>query len=357
MSSILIVGSGRVGRRIALDLRQIGGHQVTLADRTRPEHLPKDHRFIALDASEENALAAVLRNFQIVISACPHNLNPGIARASRQSGVHYFDLTESASSTAAIRTLAADADSAFVPQCGFAPGFIAVVSAHMVQQLDCVETLALRAGCVPQVRTNRLGYANMWSIEGVVHEYIQPCTAVENGRVVTLKPLEGLERLTIEGLEWEAFNTSGCVGSLCETFGQIPNIDYKTLRYPGHCELMRFLIHDLKFGREEQGLVRLLNDVLPVVHQDLMLLMVSVEGELKGRRAHRVFSRSYRGTGKEGETAIETMTSAGLCATVDLFLRGKLPQRGFVRQEDAKFEDYCRSPFAARLIAPSFSGS
>lgn len=350
MTSILVVGSGRVGRRIALNLQDIGGHEVALADRVRPTHVPESTKFVALDAANSAQLAETLKGFQIVISACPHYLSPGIARAAKESGAHYFDLTESVSATNAIRALAEGADTAFMPQCGFAPGFIGVVAAHLVRQLDRTETLALRAGCVPQVRENRLGYGNMWSTEGVVHEYIHPCEAMENGEIVRLRALEGLERVVCDGMEWEAFNTSGCVGSLCETFKDVANINYKTLRYPGHCELMRFLIDDMGFREREADLVALLNRSLPVVHQDLMVLIVSAEGLLEGRRVRKTFSRRYKGTGKEGETAIEVMTAAGICATVDLFIRGKLPQRGFVRQEEARFEEYILSPFAAPLV-------
>jgi saccharopine dehydrogenase-like NADP-dependent oxidoreductase len=310
-------------------------------------------RFIELDASNLERLAHAAQGFDIIISACPHYLNPGIASVAKDRGIHYFDLTESVSATNAIRALAEGADTALMPQCGFAPGFLGVLAAHLIRQLDCVETLELRAGCVPQVKDNRLGYGNMWSTEGVVHEYIYPCVAMENGEVVMLKALEGLERVVIDGMEWEAFNTSGCIGSLCETFtGKVSNINYKSLRYPGHCELMRFLLHDMGLRNREAELVAMLNRALPDVYHDLLLVMVAVEGDCGGRRTRKVFSRTYRGSGKEGETAVEIMTAAGICAAVDLFIRGKLPQRGFIRQEEADFNEYIKSPFAAPLWTP-----
>ncbi|CAH2404597.1 saccharopine dehydrogenase family protein [Mesorhizobium escarrei] len=351
MASVLVVGAGKVGRRVAANLKNVGGHQVTVTDRVRSPYLGEDMMFRHVDASDLRALGEVMSEHDIVVSASPHYLNLGIARVAKERRVHYFDLTESAVAANAIRALAVDAETVFMPQCGFAPGFLCVVAGHLVRQLERVESLELRAGCVPQNKANRLGYGVMWSTEGVVHEYIHPCQAIENGKLVELKPMEGLERRVIDGAEWEAFNTSGCIGSLCETFGEtVPNLNYKSMRYPGHCELMRFLLEDLRFKDREKDLVDLLNRALPDVYDDLLVMQVAVEGDVKGRRTRRVFSQAYQGTGREGETAVEIMTAAGICAVIDMFLRGKLPQRGFVKQEEADFIEFANSPFAAPLL-------
>jgi saccharopine dehydrogenase-like NADP-dependent oxidoreductase len=351
MASILVVGAGKVGRRIAANFGRDEVHDVVVADLAQPPGLGSGVRFVQVDAAEESALGAVVKGQDIVVSAAPHYLNPAIAAVAREHRAHYFDLTESSAAASAIRRLAAGAETVLMPQCGFAPGFLGVVAAHLIRQLEKAETVDLRAGCVPQVRTNRLGYGNMWSTDGVVHEYVRPCEALENGRRVELRPMEGLERLTVDGAEWEAFSTSGCIGSLCETFeGVVPNLNYKSIRYPGHCELMRFLLEDLRFREREQDLVGMLNGALPDVYDDLLLIVVAVEGYVSARRTRRVFTQSYRGTGREGETAVETMTAAGACATIDLFLKGKLPQRGFVRQEEADLREYAKSSYAAPLM-------
>jgi saccharopine dehydrogenase-like NADP-dependent oxidoreductase len=351
MPSILVVGAGKVGRRIAANFGRGGGHHVVMADQVRSPSVGSDITFLQVDAADQGGLGAIVKGKDIVVSAAPHYLNPGIAAVAKEHHAHYFDLTESSAAANAIRGLAAGAETVLMPQCGFAPGFLCVVAAHLIRQMEKVETVELRAGCVPQVKTNRLGYGNMWSTDGVVHEYISPCEALENGRRVEVRPMEGVERLTVGGAEWEAFNTSGCIGSLCETFeGVVPNLNYKSIRYPGHCELMRFMLEDLRFRDREQDLVGILNGALPDVYDDLLLIVVAVEGYVRGRRTRKVFTQSYRGTGKEGETAVETMTAAGACAMIDLFLQGNLPQRGFVRQEEADLRDYAKSSFAAPLL-------
>ena len=352
MTKVLVVGSGKIGRRVASNLATIARHDVTLAGRARPPVLPPGALFVNIDASDRAQMAQVAKKFDLIVNACPHYLNLGIATVAKDVGAHYFDLSESATATNAIRELAKGAKTVLMPQCGFAPGFMGVIASHLIKQMDSADTVELRVGCVPQVKSNRLGYGKMWSTEGVVHEYMHSCLALENGRVVELKPLEGLERVVVDGMEWEAFNTSGCIGSLCETFaGKITNLNFKSMRYPGHCELIRFLVHDLRFSEREEELVSLLNRALADVYDDLLVIVVAVEGGMKGRRTRKVFSKTYRGTGKEGETAVEIATAAGICATIDLFLRMGLPQSGFVKQEEANYVEYMKSPFAAPLAA------
>jgi saccharopine dehydrogenase-like NADP-dependent oxidoreductase len=188
----------------------------------------------------------------------------------------------------------------------------------------------------------------MWSIDGVVHEYCQPCDALRRGELVQIAPMADLERLVIGAIELEAFNTSGGLGTLPETYkGRIQSLDYKSIRYPGHCDLMQFLLDDLRFSDRPDELRDLLLRNLPISLQDLIALQVVAIGERDGRREQICASQLFTHQDKVGGTAIEDTTASAICVMVDLFVTGKLPQSGFVRQEQAKLADFLASPFAA----------
>ncbi len=348
MVRIIVVGTGKVGRSIVRKLGADGRFEVIALDIRLPPTLTGASSMVKVDVSDPTAIGRVLRTGDMVVSACPFYLNAGIAQAARAANCHYFDLTESVSSTRAVKACAEGASTAFVPQCGIAPGYICVLANDLAKRFQSIERLSLRAGCVPVNPVNRLKYNVMWSIDGVVHEYCEPCDAIRGGQRVSLSPMEDLERLVIGGIELEAFNTSGALGTLTETYqGRLKTLDYKSIRYPGHAELMSFLIEDLRFGDRQEELRDLLLAHLPISLQDLIALQVVAVGERNGQREQITASQLFRFKEGEGGTAIEDTTASAMCVMVDLLVRGKLPQRGFVRQEDATLADFLESPFAA----------
>ncbi len=131
----------------------------------------------------------------------------------------------------------------FMPQCGLAPGAINIVGGSLASSLDTVRSVEMRVGALPQFASNQMKYYLSWSTAGLLNEYCQPGEALHDGRRITTLPLDGSERLTIDGVEYEAFNTSGGVATMCETFaGKVGELNYKTMRYPGHRDLMKFLL-------------------------------------------------------------------------------------------------------------------
>ena len=147
-------------------------------------------------------------------------LPPGHAgrhRQAREAGCHYFDLTEDVAATRAIKQLAEGASTAFMPQCGLAPGFIGIVAHHLAQGFDTLHEVKMRVGALPAFPTNALKYNLTWSVDGLINEYCHPCEAIRGGKNIEVLPLEGLEHFSLDGTEYEAFNTSGGLGTLCET--------------------------------------------------------------------------------------------------------------------------------------------
>jgi saccharopine dehydrogenase-like NADP-dependent oxidoreductase len=159
-----------------------------------------------------------------------------------------------------------------------------------------------------------------------------------------LLPLEGLEVFSFDGIDYEAFNTSGGIGTLFESLeSRVENLNYKTVRYPGHRDVIQLLLHDLGLREDRETLHRIFERSIPETDQDVVIMFVSAIGEQGGRLRQRTFSVKIYGD--ERHSAIQTCTSAGLCAMVDLFIAGKLPQSGLVRQEDCRLRDLLANRF------------
>ena len=363
---IAIMGAGKIGGAIARMLAHSGDYEITVLD-INPKALASLSKIPrvstqCIEASGSAALSERLKPFDAVLSACAFDLNIMIAEAALKAGSSYFDLTEDVATTGAIRELAEQAveGQIFMPQCGLAPGFVGILAADMVKRFDSVDSVQMRVGALPQYPVNRLKYNLSWSTEGLINEYCNPCDAIENGSPVKLMPLEGLEQLMVDGVEYETFNTSGGLGTLCETLtGRVKELNYKTLRYPGHRELMMFLLHDLGLGApEKRGVLKsLLEENLPFTHQDNVIIDVTVSGRSEGRLSQITETRRVMHCDLYGEhwTAIQLATSSGVCAVVDLFFEEALPARGFVKQEQVDLNTFLRNRFGFHFETPDRS--
>ena len=351
---VAVLGAGQIGPVIARMLAE-QGHDVTLADASKPQldHAASDlYRIEVLDAADLDAVKALLSPRNLVVSACPYFLNAGIASAAVETWTHYFDLTEDLATTGYIKEIAAGAEVALVPQCGLAPGFICVLGADMASRFDTAKSVKLRVGALPRYPTNVLRYNVTWSIDGLINEYCNPCEIVSDGNPMLVPALEGLESVMIDGVAYEAFNTSGGLGTLTETLaGRVRNLSYKTLRYPGHAEVMKLLLRGLELANDKDTMRRILNNAAPFTRWDVVVIFVTGIGEKNGRMEEESIVLRYDGTPELG--AIQLTTAAGCVAMVELFLANKLPQKGFVRQEDAKLADFLSTKAGLRLTEKS----
>ena len=358
MRKITIAGAGRIGSAIAALLSDTTDYEVTVADAS-PAALANLKagpyvRRVMLDLTDPLALRAALSGQFAVLSAAPFHLTTSIAEAAVDLGVNYLDLTEDVASTRRVRELAATARSALIPQCGLAPGFVSIVAADLCRRFDSLHSVRMRVGALPQFPSNALNYNLTWSTDGVINEYCEPCEAIVEGVLRQVPPLAEHEEFSLDGVTYEAFNTSGGLGTLCETLqGRVTNLNYKTIRYPGHAAIMKMLINDLRLRDRRHVLKDLLENALPVTLQDVVIVFVTVSGQREGRLmqesyAHKVYSRVI-GEGKRGvlRSAIQITTAAGICTALDLLVDGKLPQRGFIRQEDIALGDFLANRFGS----------
>ncbi|MBZ8138422.1 saccharopine dehydrogenase [Rubrivivax gelatinosus] len=350
---VTLLGAGHIGQTIARLLSASGDYELTVVDRDAAplatlQGLPLATR--VADTGDDAALLALLRGQDAVINALPYYLATRVATQAREARCHYFDLTEDVAATRAIKALAEGAGTAFMPQCGLAPGFIGIVAHHLAQSFDALHELKMRVGALPAFPTNALKYNLTWSVDGLINEYCHPCEAIRDGRPTEVLALEGLEHFSLDGTEYEAFNTSGGLGTLCETWaGRVQTLDYKSVRYPGHRALMKLLLEELLLKHDQGTLKDIMRRAIPSTMQDVVLVFVTASGMRGGALVQEVFARKIFAERAPGQptSAIQITTAAGICAAVDLFREGRLPQQGFVRQEQVALPDFLANRFGA----------
>ena len=337
---VTVLGLGKVGSLVGTLLTR-SGFAVVGIDANAPEKRLFDVR--VQDVADLDAVKSALVGADAVVSCLPFHLNAGVARIAHTLGKHYFDLTEDVATTNAIREMSGTAKGVMAPQCGLAPGFIGIVGADLARRFDSLRSIELRVGALPQHPRGKLGYALNWSPEGVINEYVNDCEVIRNGHQQKVPALEGLEMILVNGLVLESFTTSGGLGTMCETYlGQVQELNYKTMRYPGHCELMRFLLNELHLRDQRELANKLLRNALPAVAEDVVFVHAAVEGQKEGRLSREEFVRAYPAMQLDGESwrAISWTTAASLCAVVEMVAEGALPARGFIKQEEVPFDKF-----------------
>ncbi|MES2363128.1 MAG: saccharopine dehydrogenase family protein [Pseudomonadota bacterium] len=354
MKKIMVVGAGKIGATIATLLGTAGDYAVTVVDAS-PAALAGIKagprlQLQTLDVTNPVALRAALKGQFAVLSAAPFHLSTAIAEAAVAGKAHYLDLTEDVASTRRVKELAAGAQSALIPQCGLAPGFVSIVAADLCRRFDSLYSVRMRVGALPQFPSNALNYNLTWSTDGVINEYCEPCEAIVEGVLRQVPPLAEHEEFSLDGVTYEAFNTSGGLGTLCETLlGKVRQLNYKTIRYPGHAAIMKALLNDLRL-RERRGVLKdILENALPTTTQDVVIVFVTVSGQREGRLtqetyAHKVYSQVVDGALR---SAIQITTAAGICTVLDLLANGGLPAQGFVRQEEIALADFLANRFGS----------
>jgi len=356
MHQVMVIGAGKIGSLITVLLCHSNDYTVHLAD--MHQKIPYERRlkdlknfnYVMIDATDMNALSSYVKKNHIttIISSLPFYYNATIATIAAENQIHYFDLTEDVTTTKTVIEISKNASSAFVPQCGLAPGFISIVSHDLMKHFPSLDTVKMRVGALPINISNALQYSLTWSTDGLINEYGNPCYAIENGQLVTLQPLEGLEEIKVDGLTYEAFNTSGGIGSLAETYyGKVKHISYKTIRYPGHCEKIKFLMNDMKLNSERETLKHIFERAIPKTYQDVVLVYVSVTGTKDDHYIEENYVKKFysKKIGSHRWSAIQLTTASNLCCVVDIVLNNPSQYRGFIRQEQFSLEDILNNRF------------
>jgi saccharopine dehydrogenase-like NADP-dependent oxidoreductase len=357
MTEVLVLGAGKIGALISGLLAESGSYRVQLAD-SEPgvaQSVAAAHALDSivpfdLDAGDKEALTRHVREHKPValVSSLPYFCNLIVAEVARAEGAHYFDLTEDVAVTEQVRSIAEGASTAFVPQCGLAPGFISIAANELIQHFDKLRAVKLRVGALPQHPNNVLKYSLTWSTDGVINEYGNLCKAIVDGEEVDVLPLEGLESIEIDGKKYEAFNTSGGLGSLAETYGdRVNTMNYKTIRYPGHCEQMRLLMNGLKLNHDRGTLKRILENAVPQTLQDVVIIYAAVNGMQDGELREENYVNKIYPQVVAGRlwSAIQITTAAGICSVIDIVMADPTQYIGFIAQEQFRLQDILDNRF------------
>jgi saccharopine dehydrogenase-like NADP-dependent oxidoreductase len=358
MRKVAVVGAGKIGSTVVDLLVGSGAYEVLVIDQSDEALKALQPRIgvqtAAMAIDDVDALAQALKGRFAVVNCAPYHLTITVARAAAAAGAHYLDLTEDVASSRVTRELAQTSGAAFIPQCGLAPGFITIAAWDLCKHFDELHDVRLRVGALPRYPSNALNYNLTWSTDGVINEYCEPCEAVVNGKLREVPALEECEEFALDGVTYEAFNTSGGLGTLCTTLdGKVRNLNYKTIRYPGHAAIMKALLNDLNLRNRRDVLKDILENSVPATLQDVVIVFVTVSGMKDGRLMQETYvNKVYaRMVGGHLKSAIQITTAGAICAVLDMLADGKLPQQGFIRQEDIPLDDFLANRFG-RFYAP-----
>ena len=330
--TILVLGAGKIGSLITVLLANCEDYKVYLGnlDLEPANHLIETLKLdgvntLQFDAQNEKELLAAITESKAnaVISGLPFYCNPLVADVAAEREVHYFDLTEDVFVTNHVRKVSQDKTTVFMPQCGLAPGFISIAAHALMENFTEIHTVKMRVGALPVNPNNALKYSMTWSTDGLINEYGNLCYGIKEGELATLSPLEGYETITLDGVLYEAFNTSGGLGTLADTYaGKVRNMNYKTMRYPGHCEQIKLLMDDLELNQDRETLKRILENAIPKTLQDVVLIYVAVSGI----KDEDFFEENYLKKiypvqiGGKLWSSIQITTAAGICSVFDIIM-------------------------------------
>jgi len=346
-----------MGSAAAFDLaRSPAVEKVTLADQDLAS-LQQTVRNISLDLGEKAAgrvavaslrlpqdpqLPLLLSSHDAVISAVPYFLNPELARAAVEAGTHFCDMggnNDAVEAALALHDLAIEKEVTVIPDCGLAPGMANVIAARAIELLGegPIEHISIRVGGLPQNPKLPLNFQLFFSVEGLINEYIEPCHVLRDHRITTVAGMSGIESLEFPPPfgRLEAFHTSGGASTMPRTLRErVKNLDYKTIRYPGHAQQIQLLVdlgllssepitmEDSLQVRPRDVLGKLLMERLPKDGEDVVLLRVEGEATREGRtRSYRAQLIGYPDSWQR--TAMMRMTSDPTSVIAQMMVRGE----------------------------------
>lgn len=350
LNRVVVLGLGKVGSLVGTLLGE-SGFKVTGLDAAARSGLPFDTRVV--DLADAAALRPFLQAADAVVSCLPFHLNIALAGEAHAAGIHYFDLTEDVATTDRIREMAKTSRGLMAPQCGLAPGFIGIVGADLAKRFERLRSIELKVGALPKHPRGKLGYAFNWSPEGVINEYINDCEVIRMGHRQMVPALEGYEVVVIDGVQLEAATTSGGLGTMCETYdGKVETLHYKTMRYLGHFEHIKFLFQEMRLQEDRALLGRVMKNALPPVAEDYVFVHAAVEGWAGGQLSREEFVRSYPQMQVAGHEwrAISWTTAASLCAVIEMVRDGVLPRQGFLKQESIPLDGFFKTKNGAYYL-------
>jgi len=355
---LLVLGAGLQGGAAAFDLlRNPDVERVGLAD-IDSERLEQASSRLAdrrletheIDAGDTEQVTELMGRYDACLSAVNYWYNLELTRAAIEAGTHFCDLggnNDVVRAQLELDSRAFDAGITVVPDCGLAPGMANVLAAYGIRRLTEVSTVRIRVGGLPQHPKPPLDYQLVFAVEGLINEYVERCIAVRDGVKLFAEPLTEVEEIEFPAPfgKLECFHTSGGLSTLAHTFaGRVRDMDYKTIRYPGHCARMRTLLELGMFDtapvpvgdtevRPRQVTARVLERLLTGNDQDVVLLRVTVAGSKHGGRRRLEFEIVDYADEANGITAMMRCTAYPASIVLQMLASKQIEARGVVVQE------------------------
>jgi len=354
---IAVIGAGLMGRAVLFDLarnedvQSVGIFDINekLASEIAGQYGSGKATATRLDASDIETAARLLTDYDTAISCITYRYNPGLTGAAIEAKCHFVDL---GGNNDVVRTQlsmdkeAREAGVTIVPDCGLAPGMVSILAADGVSKFDRVKSLKIRVGGLPQSPRSPLNYQMVFSAEGLINEYWEPCVILEEGQKKIVNPMTGVEKLEFDGIgELEAFYTSGGTSTLPDTYtGKIDFLNYKTIRYPGHCRLFKPMLEIGLASRQPMNidgqmvepravLKAILDKNLTFNKPDLVLVRLTFDGEKDGEEKQRIYEIVDRQDSKTGLTAMMRTTAFPAAIIAWMAASGQIAELGCKPQE------------------------
>jgi saccharopine dehydrogenase-like NADP-dependent oxidoreductase len=371
--TIFIAGSGGIGEAAALLLREWCDFDVTIILGDVSEaNLQKAVAMVTANSAKTSTVETVLMSkdgindamkaafvrTDVLLDCSPGGQAPRMARFAVDHKLHYANLTEYVAETDEIIAMAANADTGFILQTGLAPGFINVKAMELYNEFvqkyenENVERVAMKVGALTAHAHAPHFYGFTWSPIGVATEYVKDSRVIRGSKIVELPALSDRETIVIGARTYEADLTSGGAADLPDFFtGKAKQLDYKTLRYPGHYAWVDSTVAGLaKSENLPDELQDVMLNAIPSVEDDLVVVHASVDGfDASGRR--RMLEKAYFVEPLEinGHSlrAIQTTTAGPLCESAMMLLTGKY--NGVVLQSQIEPKEFISGKFVSSI--------
>ena len=373
-AKIFIAGAGGIGQAAALILceyKDVMESTVYLGDISeaalqRSKHFVVDgcshtahiHTVLMSMGGSNDAMNDALRKCDVILDCLPGSQAPRMAKLALDNNCHYANLTEYVAETNQIMQMTKGANTAFVLQTGLAPGFINILAVQLYDQFkadydnDQLESMTMKVGAITPHASAPHYYAFTWSPIGVATEYLKDAVVVQNFKTINIPALSGREKLIINGKEYEDNFTSGGAADLPAAYeGKIKNLDYKTLRHPGHYQWVDNLLKDIPGGNERiKVLEKTMLEQISSVEDDLVVVYASVKGkDNKGRlrKIEKAYEITPSKVGKKYLRAIQSTTAAPLCEMARMMM--EKDWKGTILQSQIDPKSFMSGPYISAV--------
>jgi lysine 6-dehydrogenase len=354
----LVLGAGRMGYAVVHNLLQnpdVSHVALVDADERRLAYVQKqlpDKRVAAVkaDVSDHEELSYLISGCDVVLSCATYKFNYELAKAAIEAGTHFCDLggnEDIVRKQFLLDEMARENGISIIPDCGLAPGLVSILAADACDRLDDFSEIRLRVGGIPVEPKPPLNYSLFSSVEGLINEYVEDATVIRNGKLMRVPSLQDVEEIEFPAPfgKLEAFNTAGGVSTLPATFGdRVTHLDLKTIRYIGHCDMVRMLkdlglmdTRPLRLGHQQVRpraiLATMLERKLPKDEPDAVLVRVSVKGTKEGEPTEIVWELIDYMDEKTGLSAMMRTTAFPISIIAQMLVKGTIRSRGSLAQE------------------------